>query len=98
MPVYVVAVADVVNPEIMGKYLQQAGEALGKHGGGIISVGGPDEAALEDTGAASTARFVLIEFPTAEDAQGCISDPELKPIHDLRRGGAKTTIRLLTPR
>jgi len=96
MPVHVVAVAEVKDPETMGQYSQKAGAALAKHGGRIVSVAAPD-AALEDTGAASAARFVLIEFPSAEDANGWISDPELEPIHKLRQGGAKTTIRLLNP-
>lgn len=98
MAVHVVAIVDVTDPEIFGQYAKRAGEAVGKYGGRVAEVAGPDSDALEDTGAASTARFVLIEFPTEADAKGWISDPDLQPIHDLRKGGAKTTIRLLTPR
>ena len=98
MSVHVIAVVDVTDADTFGKYGERANEAVMAPGGKVVSISGPNKPALEDTGAASTARFVLIEFPSAEDAQGWMSDPEFQSVHEVRRGGATTTIRLMTPR
>ena len=61
----------------------------------IVGRAMPSDGSLEDTGAASKALFVLLEFPAADNAQAWMSDPELKSVHEMRRGGAKTTLRLI---
>ena len=97
MTVQVVGVVDVKDKDTFGKYLEVAAKAVEKHGGRVAQRGAPGDGVLEDTGAASSAVFVLLEFPSAENAHGWINDPELKPVHELRRGGANTTIRIITP-
>ena len=95
MTVNAVGVVEIQDAEAFGKYAAVAGDAVEKHGGRIVGRAMPSDGSLEDTGAASKALFVLLEFPAEENAQAWMSDPELKSVHEMRRSGAKTTLRLI---
>tara|TARA_B100000676_G_scaffold266345_1_gene279951 strand:+ start:5889 stop:6224 length:336 start_codon:yes stop_codon:yes gene_type:complete len=95
MTVNVVGVVEIQDADTFGKYVTVAGDAVEKHGGRIVGRAMPSDGSLEDTGAASKALFVLLEFPAEDNAQAWMSDPELKSVHEMRRGGAKTTLRLI---
>ncbi|HIC80101.1 MAG TPA: DUF1330 domain-containing protein [Kiloniellaceae bacterium] len=90
---YAVAYLNVRDPETFGRYREQAGEALAKHGG-RVAVAVPKPIRLE--GAMETpGTMVLLEFDSLEGAERWHADPDLADIHDLRRKGAEISIFVL---
>ncbi len=91
--VYVTAQLNVENTEMLAEYRSKAGDAMAKHGGKPL-VSAPSPKLLEGTGAAPDIA-ALLSFPDRDAALGWINDPELAPVHDLRKSAGASQILLL---
>jgi uncharacterized protein (DUF1330 family) len=79
---YVIARANVTNPEAWGAYAAKASEAIKKYGGTALVRGGRAEVA-EGVGCA---RNVVIEFASFEAARTYAHSPEYAEARRLRQG------------
>ncbi|MEM7426267.1 MAG: DUF1330 domain-containing protein [Pseudomonadota bacterium] len=85
MPAYVVVEVTVKNAEKLQEYSAAAGPTVVAHGG-VFNL----RAAVVETltGQADFSRFVLIEFPDVQTAQGWYNSPEYQALIPLRDEGA----------
>jgi len=81
---------NITNPESLGQYREVAGAALQKHGGAVLAAG-KDNATIEGTLKAPDMAAIL-SFPDRAAAMAWINDPELAPVHALRRGAGDVSI------
>jgi len=85
MPAYWVARSRVVDPVEYKKYTDRVPEILDKYQGTVLARGGRYQI-ME--GPDKFHRFVVIEFPTLEDAVRCFNSPEYREAAAFRRNGA----------
>ncbi len=85
MPAYWVARSKINDPAEYKKYTDRLPAIIGRHGGKVLARGGPFRI-LE--GPAKFHRFVVIEFPTLEQAAACHDSPEYTEAAAFRRSGA----------
>jgi len=81
--VYVYLSLTVTDQEKFAAYREVAGDAMTKHGCKVVSVG-RNNVVLDGEVAAPTVG-VILSFESSEDAQNWMDDPEIEPIHKLRR-------------
>ncbi len=84
MAAYWVARAKINDPEQYKKYTDRVPAILQKFGGKILARGGKFKI-LE--GPETFGRFVLIEFPSMEQAIACHDSPEYEEASAFRKGG-----------
>jgi uncharacterized protein (DUF1330 family) len=82
MPAYWVARSKVNNPEQYKKYTDQVPGIMAKYGGKILARGGRFKI-LE--GPEKFARFIVIEFPSLEQAVACHDSPEYQAAAKFRK-------------
>ncbi|MDP2733976.1 MAG: DUF1330 domain-containing protein [Hoeflea sp.] len=93
MTVHALATLTITSPEILAQYREKAATALSRHGGAVLQAsatldlleGGPDLPGMA----------AVLTFPDRQAALAWINDPELAPVHALRRGSGHSTIILL---
>ena len=85
MPAYWVARSKITNPENYRKYTDLVPDILKKYGGKALSRGGKYKI-ME--GPEYFERFVVIEFPTMEDAIACFESEEYQAAAAFRRDGS----------
>ena len=93
MTAHAIVTMTVTSPESLAQYREKAADALSRHGGAVLQAsadldlleGGPDLPTLA----------AVLTFPERAAALAWINDPELAPVHALRRGGGHSTIVLL---
>ena len=85
MAAYWMARAKVIDPVEYKKYTDLVPDILAKYGGKVLARGG-DYKIME--GPEHFERFVVIEFPSMEEAVACHSSPEYQSAAAHRRGGA----------
>jgi uncharacterized protein (DUF1330 family) len=85
---YVIARANVTNPEAWAAYAAKAGEAMKKYGGNPIVRGGRVEIAEGE----GRARNVVIEFASFEAARAYAHSPEYADARKLRQGAGSIDI------
>ncbi len=85
MPAYWVARSKINNPENYRKYTDLVPDILKKYGGKALSRGGKYQI-ME--GPEYFERFVVIEFPTMEDAIACFESEEYQAAAAHRRDGS----------
>jgi uncharacterized protein (DUF1330 family) len=85
MPAYIIARVQVTDWDRYREYTKATPAAIQKHGGRFIVRGG-DPITLE--GAQETARLVIIEFPTLDQAQAFYHSEEYSHARKLREGAA----------
>ncbi|HEX5599561.1 MAG: DUF1330 domain-containing protein [Pseudomonadota bacterium] len=85
MPAYWVARSRIIDPVEYKKYTDRVPEIVAKYGGKILARGGRYEI-LE--GPEVFHRFVVIEFPSLEQAKACHSSPEYQEASAFRKNGA----------
>jgi uncharacterized protein (DUF1330 family) len=90
MSAYIVGDITVHDTERYMKYVSRAPDFVNKHSGKYLVRGGDMEVSEGDW---NPQRVVVIEFPSMEDAQGFLQDPEYQAIAEDRR--AATTSRLI---
>lgn len=84
MPAYWVARAKITDPTTYKKYTDRVPEIIGRYGGKVLARGGRYQI-ME--GPESFHRFVVIEFPTFEQAVACFESPEYQEAAAFRRTG-----------
>lgn len=89
MPAYVIVQINVTDWEKFQKYVKETPRVMAQYGGRYLARAG-DMAALE--GNPSSARVVLIEFPSLQRAREWYNSPEYQEIKRLREGVASGTI------
>jgi uncharacterized protein (DUF1330 family) len=85
MPAYWVARAKINDPAEYKKYTDLVPAILAKYGGKVLARGGRFEI-ME--GPDKFRRFVVVEFPTFEQAVACFKSPEYNAAAAIRRSGA----------
>lgn len=85
MPAYWVARSRINDPVAYKQYTDRVPAILARHGGKVLARGGRYRI-LE--GPEKFQRFVVIEFPTLEQAVACHDSPEYQEAAAFRRGGA----------
>ena len=85
MPAYWLARSKINDPQEYKRYTDQVPAIIAKYGGKILARGGRFQI-LE--GPEKFHRFVVIEFPTLEQAVACHDSPEYTSAAALRRSGA----------
>ena len=84
MPAYWVARAKISDPTTYKKYTDRVPEIVSHYGGKILARGGRYRI-ME--GPENFQRFVVIEFPTFEQAVACFESPEYQEASVFRRAG-----------
>ena len=84
MPAYWVARAKIIDPTTYKKYTDRVPQIISRYGGKILARGGRYRI-ME--GPESFQRFVVIEFPTFEEAVACFESPEYQEASVFRRAG-----------
>ena len=84
MPAYWVARAKITDPTTYKKYTDRVPEIVSRYGGKILARGGRYR--ILD-GPENFQRFVVIEFPTFEQAVTCFESPEYQEASVFRRAG-----------
>jgi uncharacterized protein (DUF1330 family) len=85
MPAYWVARSKINDPVEYKKYTDRVPAIIASHGGKVLARGGRYRI-ME--GPATFHRFIVIEFPSLEQAVGCFNSPEYQEAAAFRRNGA----------
>jgi uncharacterized protein (DUF1330 family) len=85
MPAYWVARAKVDDPVEYKKYTDRVPDIIARYGGKVLARGGRFQI-ME--GPETFHRFIVIEFPTFDQATACFNSPEYREAAAFRRGGA----------
>ncbi|WP_223274739.1 DUF1330 domain-containing protein [Tateyamaria sp. syn59] len=93
MTTHAVVMLRVTNPDSLAQYRKKATDALARHGGEVVQAS-PDLTVLEGAPVMPDA-LAIVRFPDRAAAEAWIADPDLQPIHDLRRGAGASDILLL---
>lgn len=92
MAAYVIAEVDVNEPKLYDEYRKMVPATVQKYGGRFLVRGG---AVDSREGGWNPARFVVLEFPTMEQARKWYASPEYAPALALRRKAASTKLILV---
>jgi len=92
MPVHIIADVTIHDPVTYDRYKELAPASIAKYGG-RYTIRGATVTTLE--GSWKPARFVMLEFPTAERAQAWWNSPEYAPAKALRHASARTEMLLV---
>ena len=84
MPAYWIARGRITDPTTYKKYTDRVPEIMSRYGGKILARGGRYR--IFD-GPENFQRFVVIEFPTLEQAVTCFESPEYQEASVFRRAG-----------
>jgi uncharacterized protein (DUF1330 family) len=84
LPAYWVARARIDDPVAYKKYTDRVPDILARYGGKVLARGGRYRI-ME--GPEEFHRFVVIEFPTLEQAAACFESPEYQEAAAFRRNG-----------
>jgi uncharacterized protein (DUF1330 family) len=84
VPAYWLARARITDPIEYKKYTDRVPEIISRHGGTILARGGRYQI-ME--GPEDFKRFVVIEFPTFDQAVACFESPEYQEAAAFRRAG-----------
>jgi uncharacterized protein (DUF1330 family) len=88
MSAYWLARVSVNNPEQFGEYVKRVPQIIADHGGTYLAKG----QALVVEGETSFQRFVVILFPSFEDAVACHSSDAYQSASKLREGAGEVEI------
>jgi|SRR5687767_7174674 uncharacterized protein (DUF1330 family) len=85
MPAYWIARSKIIDPVAYKKYTDRIPGILKQYGGKVLARGGKYRI-ME--GPETFHRFVVIEFPTMDQAVACFESPEYKEAASFRKNGA----------
>jgi len=91
MPAFVVVTIEIHDPDTYKRYMELAPASIGVYGGKYLTRGGAVEV-LE--GEWPARRFVILEFPSMEQAKRWHGSPEYAPALAVRRSCASATMLL----
>jgi uncharacterized protein (DUF1330 family) len=92
MAAYIVVDVEITNPEEYRTYTQQTLATIEKYGGKFIVRGGQTETLEGDW---QPGRFVILEFPSVEQARTWYSSPEYMAIIGIRHHAANSRMILV---
>ena len=92
MAAYIVVDVEITNPEEYRTYTQQTLATIEKYGGKFIVRGGQTETLEGDW---QPGRFVVLEFPSVEQARTWYSSPEYSAIIGIRHRAANSRMILV---
>ena len=92
MPVYVVAMINVHDPDTYRKYTDRTPATLKKHGGRFVTPGAA-VTALEGDG--FDGRMVILEFPDKASAEAWYADPEYAQARTFRHAASTAKLFVL---
>ena len=84
MPAYWLARARITDPVLYKRYTDRVPEIVDRYGGTVLARGGRYQI-ME--GPLDFHRFVVIEFPSLEQAVACFESPEYQEAAGFRRAG-----------
>jgi uncharacterized protein (DUF1330 family) len=87
MPAYLIVNIQVKDPAAYERYKAAVPALIRKHGGEYLARGGKTEVIEGDW---RPSRLVLFRFPSMESIHALDTDPEYKPLKDLRQSVAYT--------
>lgn len=85
MAAYLIVRVNVTNPDQYAEYMKLTPAIIEKYDGKFIVRGG-DTVTLE--GETETRRVVMVEFPSAEQAQACYNSAEYQAAIEIRKDAA----------
>lgn len=89
MAFYALNLFDLADNDLYRRYSKRSVEAVQKHGGSVVALGGLDGAWEEDLQVEPRRVMVLVEWPSKQAFQGFIDDPENEDLHPLREDGTR---------
>ena len=89
MPGYVVAEVEVTDPAAYEEYRKLVPATVQKYGGRFLTRGGKTET---KEGGWAPARFVILEFPSLEQARKWYESPEYAPALAIRKRASKSKL------
>jgi len=89
MPAYLIAEVEVTDPAAYEDYRKQVPPIIAKYGGKYLARGGKVES---KEGGWTPPRFVIVEFPTMEQARKFYDSPEYAPVLAIRKKASKSRL------
>ena len=80
MSAYIIAIYDVTDQEGYQKYLEGVGETVARHGGELVIA----DFAAQHLEGDKRGVYVVVRFESQEEAMSWYSDPDYKPLRDIR--------------
>jgi len=90
---YLIGKVTIHDKSWMAEYRAESEKLLKKYGGRVLVRGSPVEALEGDDPEADV--VVILEFPSLAKAKAWHSDPEYRPLKELRRGGTTSRFVLM---
>jgi len=92
MPAYWLARAKINDPATYKKYTDRVPDIMKRYGGKILARGGRCQIM---SGPEKFQRYVVIEFPTFEQAVTCFESPEYQEASVFRRAGGEVELAIV---
>jgi uncharacterized protein (DUF1330 family) len=89
MPAYLIAEVDVTDPAAYEDYRKQVPPIIAKYGGKYLVRGGKVES---KEGGWTPPRFVIVEFPTMEQARRFYDSPDYAPALAIRKKASRSRL------
>jgi uncharacterized protein (DUF1330 family) len=86
MPAYWIARSRITDPATYKKYTDRVPDILSRYGGKILARGGAYRVVA---GPETFQRYVVIEFPTFDQAVACFESPEYQEASVFRKAGGE---------
>jgi uncharacterized protein (DUF1330 family) len=89
VPAYLIAEVDVTDPAAYEEYRKQVPPIIAKYGGRYLVRGGKVES---KEGGWTPPRFVIVEFPSMEQARRFYDSPEYAPVLAIRKKASRSRL------
>ncbi|MGB3681367.1 MAG: DUF1330 domain-containing protein [Rubrobacteraceae bacterium] len=80
---------DLADNDLYRQYSRRSVAAVTKYGGKVVALGKLDGALQGDPDVEPRQALVLVEWPSREDFQGFLGDPDHEDLHPLREDGTR---------
>lgn len=87
MPLYALNLFDLAENDSYLRYSRRSPEAVAKHGGRVVALGRLEDALAGDADPRGV--MILVEWPSREEFDAFLEDPELADLHPLREDGTR---------
>ena len=89
MALYALNLFDLANNDLYRQYSRRSVDAVGKHGGRVVALGGLSGVQEGEPGVEPRQAMVLVEWPSQDSFQAFLDDPEHADLHPLREDGTR---------
>jgi len=93
MAAYLIVDTNLTDPDLYEQYKLQAKPLVEKHGGQYLARGGT--LSIKESALWSPTRMVLIQFPSAEQAEGFYESAEYRQVLGISKRSAQRTVFIL---